>query len=64
MPKRFERLVDRSDEIRLWVGSTHPERGTGRIKVNNAVVTADRQRQRGRGSAKSFVDKCTPGTSR
>jgi hypothetical protein len=39
---RFERLVDRSGEHHLWLGSIHTERGTGRIKVNGAVVTAHR----------------------
>jgi integrase len=39
---RFEQLVDRSGEHHMWLGSIHAERGTGRIKVNKAVVTAHR----------------------
>jgi integrase len=39
---RFERLVDRSSDHHLWLGSINPERGTGRIKVNNVVMTAHR----------------------
>jgi integrase len=39
---RFERLVDRTGEHHLWLGSINPERGTGRIKVGNAAMTAHR----------------------
>src|SRR5580704_8350271 len=39
---RFERLVDRTGEHHLWLGSINPERGTGRIKVGNVAMTAHR----------------------
>ena len=39
---RFERLVDRTGEHHLWLGSRNPDRGTGRIKVGNSVATAHR----------------------
>ncbi len=39
---RFERLVDRRGEHHLWLGSINSQRGTGRIKVNGAVVNAHR----------------------
>jgi integrase len=34
--------VDRTGEHHLWLGSIHPDRATGRIKVNKTVVTAHR----------------------
>ena len=39
---RFERLVDRSGEHHLWLGSVNPDRGTGRMKVDNVERTAHR----------------------
>jgi site-specific recombinase XerD len=39
---RFARLVDRTGEHHLWLGSINPDRGTGRIKVGNTVATAHR----------------------
>ena len=39
---RFERLVDRTGEHHLWLGSVNPTRGTGRIKVGNVAMTAHR----------------------
>jgi integrase len=39
---RFERQVDRSGEHHLWLGSTNPERGTGRIRVNKVQMTSHR----------------------
>ncbi|MGO9854107.1 MAG: hypothetical protein ACLPYY_03570, partial [Acidimicrobiales bacterium] len=39
---RFERLVDRTGEHHLWLGSVNPARGTGRIKVGNVAMTAHR----------------------
>ena len=39
---RFERLVDRTGEHHIWLGSLNPDRGTGRIKVGNSVATAHR----------------------
>ena len=39
---RFERLVDRTGEHHLWLGSLNPDRGTGRIKVGKTVATAHR----------------------
>jgi hypothetical protein len=39
---RFERLVDRTGEHHLWLGSVNPTRGTGRIKVGNVTMTAHR----------------------
>jgi hypothetical protein len=42
LAKRFERLVDRTGEHHLWLGSVNPTRGTGRIKVGNVAMTAHR----------------------
>ena len=39
---RFERLVDRTGEHHLWLGSVNPDRGTGRIKVDKVEMTAHR----------------------
>src|ERR1700677_1013813 len=39
---RFERLVDRTGEHHLWLGSLNRDRETGRIKVGNTVATAHR----------------------
>ena len=39
---RFDRLVDRTGEHHLWLGSRNSDRGTGRIKVGNTVATAHR----------------------
>ena len=39
---RFERLVDRTGEHHLWLGSVNPDRGTGRIKVGKVEMTAHR----------------------
>jgi integrase len=39
---RFERQVDRTGEHHVWLGSVNPERGTGRIKVDNVAMTAHR----------------------
>ena len=39
---RFERQVDRSGEHHRWLGSTNPERGTGRIRVNKVQMTSHR----------------------
>jgi len=40
---RFEQHVDRSGEHQLWLGSTNPLRGTGRLKVNGKQMTAHRR---------------------
>jgi site-specific recombinase XerD len=39
---RFERLVNRTGEHHLWLGSVNPDRGTGRIKVDKVEMTAHR----------------------
>ena len=39
---RFERLVDRTGEHHLWLGSVNPDRGTGRMKVDKVEMTAHR----------------------
>jgi integrase len=39
---RFERLVDRTGDHHLWLGSVNPERGTGRMKVDKVERTAHR----------------------
>lgn len=40
---RFEQHVDRSGKHHLWLGSTNPLRGTGRLKVNGKQMTAHRR---------------------
>jgi integrase len=42
LPTRFERLVDRTGDHHLWLGSVNPERGTGRMKVDKVERTAHR----------------------
>src|SRR5271170_2247202 len=39
---RFERLVDRTGDHHLWLGSINADRGTGRMKVGNVAMTAHR----------------------
>jgi hypothetical protein len=39
---RFERLLDRTGEHHLWLGSVNPDRGTGRMKVVKVEMTAHR----------------------
>ncbi|HEY5383906.1 MAG TPA: site-specific integrase [Acidimicrobiales bacterium] len=58
---RFERLVDRTGEHHLWLGSVNPERGTGRMKVDNVERTAHRvawELARGALSSKKRVLTC------
>lgn len=40
--KRFEALVDRSEEHHRWLGAVNPVRLTGRLKVAGRQVTAHR----------------------
>jgi integrase len=39
---RFDARVDRSGDHHLWLGSIHPRRRTGQLKVDGRVVTAHR----------------------
>jgi site-specific recombinase XerD len=58
---RFERQVDRTGEHHVWLGSVNPERGTGRMKVDNVERTAHRvawELERGAPSSNERVLTC------